>query len=113
MQPRAAGVPPGAAWRRVGDVREQAERRSAFAILVGTKYDQFLRLSEEKQAEIDKQARKYAKAMKASVVFTSSTHSVNVQNLFKVVLAKVFGLRCTLAQIDTVGEPLLIFGGQS
>ena len=87
--------------------------RSAAAFLVGTKYDQFLRLSEEKQAEIDKQARKYAKAMKASVVFTSSTHSVNVQNLFKVVLAKVFGLRCTLAQIDTVGEPLLIFGGQS
>ena len=85
--------------------------RSAAAFLVGTKYDQFLRLSEEKQAEIDKQARKYAKAMKASVVFTSSTHSVNVQSLFKVVLAKVFGLRCTLDQIDTVGEPLLIFGG--
>lgn len=35
------------------------------------------------------QARKFAKAMKAPLVFTSATHSVNVQKLFKVVLAKV------------------------
>ena len=85
--------------------------RQAAAFLVGTKYDEFLRMPKEKQAAMDRQARKYAKAMKASVVFTSSTHSVNVQNLFKVVLAMVFDLRCTLTQIDAVGEPLLIFRG--
>jgi Gtp-binding protein of the ras superfamily involved in termination of M-phase len=56
-----------------------------------------------------RQARKFAKAMKAPLVFTSATHSVNVQKLFKVVLAKVFDLKCTLDKIEEVGEPLLIF----
>ena len=100
-----------ASLRSVKEWYRQARglNRSAAAFLVGTKFDQFILLPKEKQAEIDRQARKYAKAMKASIVFTSSTHSVNVQNLFKVVLAKVFDLRSTLTKIDTVGDPLLMF----
>ena len=46
------------------------------------------------------QARKFAKAMKAPLVFTSATHSINVQKLFKVVLAKVFDLKCTLEKVS-------------
>uniref|UniRef100_A0A6V1K250 Septum-promoting GTP-binding protein 1 n=1 Tax=Heterosigma akashiwo TaxID=2829 RepID=A0A6V1K250_HETAK len=83
--------------------------RNAHAFLVGTKYDIFTTLSPEEQAEIDKQARKFAKAMKAPLVFTSSPHSINVQKMFKLVLSRVFELRCTLQPIKNVGEPLLLF----
>jgi len=81
----------------------------AISILVGTKYDTYVGLPAEERNEIDRKARKYAKVMKAPLVFTSSTHSVNVQNLYKIVLAKVFDLRCTLDKITGVGEPLLVF----
>jgi len=47
--------------------------------------------------------------MKAPVVFTSSTESINVLKLFKVILARSFGLTCTIPQLTEVGEPLLIF----
>lgn len=59
--------------------------------------------------EIDKLARKYAKAMKAPLIFSSASHSINVQKMFKIVLAKVFELRSTVAEITNMGEPLLIF----
>lgn len=83
--------------------------RNAVALLVGTKYDIFTTLPQEQQQETDKQARKFARAMKAPLVFTSSTYSINVQNVFKVVLARVYNLKCTLEKVTDVGEPLLIF----
>lgn len=77
---------------------------------MGTKYDIFsTQLPPEEVEEIDKTARKYAKAMKAPLIFSSASHSINVQKLFKIVLAKVFDLKSTLAEIVEVGEPLLIF----
>ena len=63
---------------------------------------------EEREA-IDRDARRFARAMKAPVVFTSSTESINVLKLFKVILARSFGLNCTIPQLTEVGEPLLIF----
>mmetsp|Transcript_5475 Transcript_5475/g.16173 ORF Transcript_5475/g.16173 Transcript_5475/m.16173 type:complete len:217 (-) Transcript_5475:44-694(-) len=83
--------------------------RSAFAILVGTKYDEFIRLPPEEQASIDATARRFAGAMKAPLVFTSSTESINVLKLFKVILSRVFAIRCTLPRVENVGEPLLLF----
>lgn len=83
--------------------------RTALAFLVGTKYDMFTALPPEEQEEIDKLARKYGKAMKAPVIFTSASHSINVQKIFKIVLSKVFELKSTLETIEGVGEPLLIF----
>lgn len=83
--------------------------QTALAFLVGTKYDIFTTLPPEEQEEIDKLARKYGKAMKAPVIFTSASHSINVQKIFKIVLSKVFELKSTLEQIEGVGEPLLIF----
>jgi Gtp-binding protein of the ras superfamily involved in termination of M-phase len=77
--------------------------------LVGTKYDIFTTLPPEEQEEIDKLARKYAKAMKAPLIFTSASHSINVQKMFKIVLSKVFDLKSTMESIEGVGEPLLIF----
>jgi len=83
--------------------------RAAHAVLVGTKYDVFCDLPREHQQNIERQARKFAKAMKAPLVFTSAHHSINVQKIFKVVLSRVFDLHCTLDRIADVGRPLLIF----
>ncbi|KAG5175665.1 SPG1, ras superfamily GTPase [Tribonema minus] len=83
--------------------------RNAHAFLVGTKYDIFATLPTEEQQDIDKMARKFAAAMHAPLIFTSASHSINVQKMFKVVLSKVFDLRCNLEQIENVGEPLLLF----
>jgi GTP-binding protein of the ras superfamily involved in termination of M-phase len=77
--------------------------------LIGTKYDMYATLPPEEMEEIDKLARKYAKAMKAPLIFSSASHSINVQKMFKIVLAKVFDLKSTVAEITTLGEPLLIF----
>ena len=83
--------------------------RTAHAILVGTKYDIFITLPPAEREAIDRDARRFARAMKAPVVFTSSTESINVLKLFKVILARSFGLTCTIPQLTEVGEPLLIF----
>lgn len=76
---------------------------------MGTKFDIYCTLPPEEMEEIDKLARKYAKAMKAPLIFSSASHSINVQKMFKIVLAKVFELRSTVAEITNMGEPLLIF----
>jgi hypothetical protein len=55
--------------------------KTAAAILVGTKYDNFASFSPEEQAELTKQARRYAKAMKAPLIFSSASHSINVQKV--------------------------------
>jgi hypothetical protein len=55
------------------------------------------------------QARKYAKLMKASLIYCSSKESVNVQKIFKIVLAKCFDLNCNLAKISNHNEPILEF----
>ena len=56
------------------------------AILVGTKYDVFATFSSDEQAEITRQARRFAKAMKSPLVFSSASHSINIQKMFKVLL---------------------------
>lgn len=56
-------------------------------------------------------ARRFAKAMKASVIFSSTSHSINVQKIFKIVLSKAFDLRCTIPEIENVGEPILLYQG--
>lgn len=83
--------------------------RSAHTFLIGTKYDVYTGLPPEEIEEIDKLARKYAKAMKAPLIFCSASHSINVQKIFKIVLAKVFDLRSTVQEVSGVGEPLLLF----
>lgn len=76
---------------------------------MGTKFDLYTTMPPEEIEEIDKLARKYAKAMKAPLIFSSASHSINVQKMFKIVLSKVFELKLTVAEITTIGDPLLIF----
>ena len=57
--------------------------KKAIPFLIGTKYDQFASASAEDQEEITKQSYKFAKAMKAPLIFCSTSHSINVQKNFQ------------------------------
>eukprot|EP00899_Mesostigma_viride_P007197 jgi/Mesvir1/16479/Mv10037-RA.1 len=57
--------------------------KSAVAVLVGTKYDIFANLDEREQAMTTKQARQYARAMDAPLIFVSTRSSINVHRMFK------------------------------
>lgn len=81
--------------------------KRAFAFLIGTKYDIFATLPYEEQKDITKQARKFARAMKAPLVFSSSSHAINVQKLFKLIFGKVFDIDCKVEQLRKVGEPII------
>lgn len=84
--------------------------KTAIPFLIGTKFDLFAEsMLPEEQEEITKQAKKFAKAMKASLVFCSTSHSINVQKIFKIVLSKAFDLKLTLPELTESGEPILIY----
>ncbi|KAL2754899.1 hypothetical protein ACRALDRAFT_2106322 [Sodiomyces alcalophilus JCM 7366] len=92
-------------WYRQG----RGFNKTAIPILVGTKYDHFVNFPREDQEEISSQARRFAKAMRAALIFSSTSHSINVQKIFKIVLSKAFDLKCTIPEIENVGEPLLLY----
>lgn len=83
--------------------------KTAIPFLIGTKYDQFIDLSYQDQMEITQQAKKFGNAMKSPVIFCSTSHSINVQKIFKIILSKAFDLRLNLDEIVNTGEPILIF----
>ncbi|MCJ1310078.1 hypothetical protein MMC25_003739 [Agyrium rufum] len=62
-------------WYRQG----RGFNKTAIPFLVGTKYDHFVNFPKEDQEEISTQARRFAKAMRASLIFSSTSHSINVQ----------------------------------
>ncbi|CBX96729.1 hypothetical protein IAQ61_005408 [Plenodomus lingam] len=89
-------------WYRQG----RGFNKTAIPFLVGTKYDHFVNFPRDEQEEISNQARRFARAMKASLIFSSTSHSINI---FKIVLSKAFDLKCTIPEIENVGEPLLLY----
>lgn len=92
-------------WYRQG----RGFNKTAIPFLIGTKYDHFVNFPAQDQEEISNQARRFAKAMRASLIFSSTSHSINVQKIFKIVLSKAFDLKCTIPEIENTGEPLLIY----
>ena len=101
--------------------------QTALPFLIGTKFDTFSTFPRDEQEEITKQvrillpfshslllirrrqAKRFAKAMHASLIFCSTSASINVQKIFKIVLAKAFDLKCVIPEIDGVGEPVLMY----
>lgn len=81
--------------------------KTATPFLIGTKYDYFSTLKLEEKKEMTLQARRFAKAMKAPLLFCSASHAINIHKIFKVVLAKVFDLKCTVPQITEIGDPII------
>jgi len=64
-------------WYRQG----RGFNKTAIPFLIGTKYDHFINFPKEDQEEISNQARRFAKAMRASLIFSSTSHSINVQKV--------------------------------
>ena len=109
--------------------------QTAIPFLIGTKFDTFSTFPRDEREEITKQvsashhvsippsqcappptspssagqAKRFAKAMHASLIFCSTSASINVQKIFKIVLAKAFDLKCVIPEIDGVGEPILMY----
>jgi GTP-binding protein of the ras superfamily involved in termination of M-phase len=81
--------------------------KKALVMLVGCKFDLFLDLESEDQEEIMSLARRFARAMKAPLVFTSSSHSINVQKVFKILFGSLFSVDCKVERITGAGEPII------
>ncbi|KAJ9153741.1 hypothetical protein P3X46_027151 [Hevea brasiliensis] len=83
--------------------------QTAIPILIGTKFDDFVRLPHNLQWPIVTQARAYAKAMKATLFFSSAKHNINVNKIFKFIMAKLFNLPWSVERNLTIGEPIIDF----
>ncbi|WOK91870.1 hypothetical protein Cni_G00561 [Canna indica] len=89
--------------------RARKWNKTAIPILIGTKFDDFVQLPLEMQWTIVNQARVYARAMKATLFFSSATHNINVNKIFKFITAKLFNLPWTVERNLTIGEPIIDF----
>ncbi|KAL9383148.1 hypothetical protein Peur_023471 [Populus x canadensis] len=83
--------------------------QTAIPILIGTKFDDFVQLPPNLQWTIVTQARAYAKAMKATLFFSSAKHNINVNKIFKFIMAKLLNLPWTVERNLTIGEPIIDF----
>ncbi|KAK4382020.1 Septum-promoting GTP-binding protein 1 [Sesamum angolense] len=83
--------------------------QAAIPILVGTKFDDFVQLPPDIQWTIITQARAYARGLKATLFFSSAKHNINVNKIFKFIMAKLFNLPWTLHRNLTIGEPIIDF----
>ncbi|OMO72328.1 Small GTPase superfamily, Rab type [Corchorus olitorius] len=82
---------------------------TAIPILIGTKFDDFIQLPIDLQWTIASQARAYAKALNATLFFSSATYNINVNKIFKFITAKLFDLPWTVERNLTIGEPIIDF----
>ena len=87
--------------------RVRSLNTKAIVLLVGCKFDLFLDLDSSDQEEITSLARRFAGAMKAPLIFTSASHSINVQKIFKIMFGGVFAIDCKVERISTHGEPII------
>jgi len=85
------------------------KNKRAIPFLVGLKFDLFKEKDMNFKQEITQQAQKFAKVMRAPLIFCSSSHSINIKNLFKIIIGKVFHLRPKVKEITRLGEPILLY----
>lgn len=89
--------------------RARKWNQTAIPILIGTKFDDFIQLPLDLQWAIASQARAYAKALNATLFFSSATYNINVNKIFKFITAKLFDLPWTVERNLTIGEPIIDF----
>lgn len=84
------------------------ENRYFIPFLIGTKFDLFDQQTPNHKADITRQARKFSRKMKAPLIYCSSSHSINVKKIFKIIVAKVFNLRPRVPERhDEATEPII------
>ncbi|CAL0328957.1 unnamed protein product [Lupinus luteus] len=102
-------------WEVQGDGKSEEQipmackDSTAIPVLIGTKFDDFIQLPIDLQWTIASQARAYAKALNATLFFSSATYNINVNKIFKFITAKLFDLPWTVERNLTVGEPIIDF----
>ncbi len=85
-----------------------ASAQTAIALLIGTKYDLFAAQDSAEREETNRQARRYARAMKAPLIYCSSQSGINVPRMFKLVFCKVFDVPPNMAAVDNDEEPIFL-----
>lgn len=95
-------------WHR----RARALNKCALPFLVGCKYDKLLSAPPREHALVCRAAQEFAYAINAPLAFCAPSLNVNVSNIFKVILIRLFGLAHKVPQHYQPGEPLLIYEGQ-
>ena len=63
--------------------------------------------NKEFKEEVTKKARKFAKKMRAPLIFCSSSHSINVKKIFQIIIAKLFNFKANIHECKRVGEPIV------
>jgi len=88
---------------------KNARRINRFArpFLVGCKFDLFANKKESFRLEITKQARQFSHAMKAPLIYCSSSHSINVKTIFQLILATLFDLRLKVPEESSLNKPIV------
>lgn len=81
--------------------------RKALPFLIGTKYDAFTTMKPEEQTEITNTARRFARAMRAPLIFSSAAHSINVLKIFRILLSLLLGYPCKVPEINRIGDPII------
>ena len=95
-------------WHR----KARALNRCAVPFLIGCKYDALLEMPADEHARLGALARRFAAAINAPLVFCAPSVPINVTNIFKVILIRLFGLSAAAVPLlRSPGEPLLIFEG--
>ncbi|KAF5949353.1 hypothetical protein HYC85_011346 [Camellia sinensis] len=83
--------------------------KTTIPVLIGTKFDDFVQLPIDVQWTIASQARAYARALNATLFFSSATYNINVNKIFKFIMAKPFNLPWAPERNLTIGEPIIDF----
>ncbi|KAJ6790990.1 putative septum-promoting GTP-binding protein 1 [Iris pallida] len=89
--------------------RARKWNKTGIPILIGAKFDDFVQLPLDMQWTVVNEARAYARAMNATLFFSSATHNINVNKVFKFITAKLFNLPWTVERNLTIGEPIIDF----
>merc|ERR1712060_992471 len=81
--------------------------RFARPFLVGCKFDLFASKKESFRSDITTQARQFSHAMKAPLIYCSSSHSINVKTIFQLILASLFDLRLKVPEESSLNRPIV------
>merc|ERR1711879_859324 len=88
------------------------ENKHAVAFLIGSKYDLFDHQDINQKRETIKHARKFAKAMKAPLIFCSASKAINVNKIFQIIISKVFNVEPRVKELTSENEPIIEYKKQ-
>ncbi|XP_038977594.1 septum-promoting GTP-binding protein 1-like [Phoenix dactylifera] len=89
--------------------RARKWNKTAIPILIGTKFDDFVQLPLEMQWTVCESGQSMRKSDECNSLFSSAAHNINVNKIFKFIIAKLFNLPWTVERNLTLGEPIIDF----